>query len=184
MGKFIVIALALTLSNQPVHAGEGVTRYINAAALERLRCVKSWLQLCDVSDVDFPSMYLETNRVVFQPYMDEDESSLLVFKIKRRNGNRLALRSGEGEDALKATLTITGNHAVYEGPDPADQLRGTTRHVVLPLVKKEALWAHKVRLIKRLVPGGTCTELTGWEDDGKPAPCLNTRDGKPAPIAP
>jgi hypothetical protein len=152
-----------------LQAEQPAESYTNAQALDELRCLKSWEQLCATSESAYPEMKVSASRVVFFPYMDLTEVAFDV--VNRRGSNlRLRLRSDHG-DRPSARLTLSKDYATYVGPDPRD---GTTR-IELLLVKSAVLSARRNALVKRFVPGGVCSNRTSWHDDGQARPCLNAK---------
>lgn len=168
------LLLSVLLGGMPENS-----EYVPAARLEELRCVKAWEQLCAVSDADFPSVLVTPEKVTVRPFMDDSE---LVFKVASVRGDRWALKARHDGARLEATLTFEpGGLATYRGPDVAALLREEKpATITLRLVKTETLERTKRPLREKFVPSGKCQGLTAWSDDGKPARCLNTPDGKPA----
>jgi hypothetical protein len=153
--------------------------YVPLARLEELRCVKAWEQLCAVSDADFPSVMVTAGTVTVRPFMDDSE---LVFKVAAIRSDRWLLKATHDGAPLQATLTFEpSGRATYQGPDVAALLRAEKpAAITLRLVKSELVEKTIRPLREKLGPTGKCQGLTAWRDDGKPARCLNTADGKPA----
>ena len=172
---FTLIVLHLVAA-APSMEGE----YVPLARLEELSCVTAWEQLCSASGNSFPSVTVEEKQVVVRPFMDDSE---LAFEVKRASPTVLELRGSHDGAALTATLTLTGSVLVWSGANVAEVLRGSAgAKTTLKLVKQSRVSALHQALTAKLVPGGECEGLMAAEWPKKKERCLNTKDGKAAPV--
>lgn len=152
-------------------------------ALKALDCIEDWAQLCSppVGPRGYlgPSIFVYENRVTVSPF----DADSFAFGIVERTGEvlRLKLESYSDPDVkLKsrrlgeaAVLRIgKDGHGVFEGPDVYALLEGKIEHKQIPVVANEIYNKRHDELVKRLVPGGECPGLMGYQASGT-KPCLN-----------
>jgi hypothetical protein len=172
MGLLVFIQL---LALPPGIAGQ----YLTEDALETLRCVREWTELCDIGGYPGWTVNVSPTEVTVDPY--GFGKRVVTFKVTKSTPEALDLVATYSGLTVAATISIRGRRLTWTGVDVEVLVHGeVVEQVTTNLVRRERvskLWTEAER---RLVPGGACTLPTvGDPDEG---PCINTGTGLPETI--
>lgn len=154
--------------------------YFTEEALESLRCIRAWEELCDWGGYPGWAVRISATEVVARPY---DRSNTSVrFKVTKQTPDALELVATRAGRRGTATISISGRRLTWSGVDVRAFLRNdTAEQVTVALVSRQRLSTLWKEALRRFAPPGGCMRLMWWprEEEG---PCINTGTGLPETI--